>query len=45
MSSHDVGNGAIALWPGEGRIYRMGTMTAVFKADEAETDSRYSVSE
>ncbi len=45
MSSHDAGNGAIALGPGEGRIYRMGTMTAVFKADEAETDSRYSFSE
>jgi mannose-6-phosphate isomerase-like protein (cupin superfamily) len=31
--------------PGEGRIYRMPTMRAVFKADGEETANRYSVSE
>jgi mannose-6-phosphate isomerase-like protein (cupin superfamily) len=35
----------LILKPGEGRIYSCGTMTAVFKADESETNSRYSVSE
>lgn len=36
---------AIVLGPGEGRAYAMGTMRAVFKADEAETDAGYSISE
>lgn len=36
---------AIILQPGEGRKYNCGTMTAVFKADENETENRYSVSE
>lgn len=35
----------IVLGPGEGRAYAMGTMNAVFKADEAETASTYSISE
>lgn len=35
----------IVLAPGEGRAYPMGRISAVFKADEAETQSRYSVSE
>jgi len=35
----------IILAPGQGRPYPMGRISAVFKADEAETDSRYSVSE
>lgn len=35
----------IILRPGQGRSYRMGGMSAVFKADEAETASLYSVSE
>lgn len=35
---------AIILQPGEGRVYNCGTMTAVFKADENETASRYSIS-
>lgn len=35
----------IILKPNEGRTYKMGTMTAVFKADETETDCNYSVSE
>jgi mannose-6-phosphate isomerase-like protein (cupin superfamily) len=33
------------LAPGTGRQYPMGRISAVFKADGAETDSRYSVSE
>jgi len=35
----------IVLEPGAGRAYPMGRISAVFKADEAETGSRYSVSE
>jgi quercetin dioxygenase-like cupin family protein len=35
----------IVLAPGEGRRYPMGRLSAVFKADEGETESRYSVSE
>lgn len=34
----------IVLRPGEGRAYGMGRMSAVFKADDAETASRYSIS-
>ena len=36
---------ALVLAPGQGRSYPMGRMRAVFIADTAETDSRYSVSE
>jgi quercetin dioxygenase-like cupin family protein len=36
---------AIVLGPGEGRAYPMGRIAAVFKADCAETASRYSISE
>ena len=35
----------IVLAPGQGRAYPMGRIAAVFKADEDETQSRYSVSE
>ena len=35
----------IVLAPGEGRAYPMGRISAVFKADEGETESLYSVSE
>ena len=35
----------IVLGPGEGRAYALGTMDAVFKADEDETASAYSISE
>ncbi len=35
----------VVLRPGEGRQYPMGRIAAVFKADEAETGSRYSISE
>lgn len=36
---------ALILPEGEGRIYNCGTMTAIFKADENETDEKYSISE
>ena len=35
----------LVLAPGEGRSYPMGRISAVFKADEAETAGRYSISE
>jgi mannose-6-phosphate isomerase-like protein (cupin superfamily) len=35
----------IVLRPGQGRAYPMGRISAVFKADGAETKSRFSVSE
>lgn len=35
----------IVLAPGQGRLYPMGRISAVFKADGEETQSRYSVSE
>jgi mannose-6-phosphate isomerase-like protein (cupin superfamily) len=35
----------IVLAPGEGRRYAMGSLAAVFKADEAETAAGYAVSE
>lgn len=35
----------IVLAPGQGRAYPMGRISAVFKADEDETRSQYSVSE
>ncbi|MES2129559.1 MAG: GNAT family N-acetyltransferase [Pseudomonadota bacterium] len=35
----------VVLAPGQGRAYPMGQLSAVFKADEAETLSQYSVSE
>ena len=37
--------GSIVLQPGEGRKYNCGTMTAIFKADEEETQQQYSISE
>lgn len=40
-TSHDV----LILPPGQGRTYNCGMMTAVFKADENETDEKYSISE
>lgn len=36
---------ALILEAGQGRVYQSGTMTAIFKADENETDNKYSVSE
>lgn len=37
--------GGIFLGPAEGRPYTMGRISALFKADGAETASRYSISE
>ncbi|MFG6079060.1 cupin domain-containing protein [Paracoccus litorisediminis] len=45
MGERDLSDGAIYLPPGEGRAYALGSMTAVFKADEEETGARYSISE
>jgi mannose-6-phosphate isomerase-like protein (cupin superfamily) len=36
---------AVILAPGQGRAYEMGRMRAVFKADGAETQTKYSISE
>jgi mannose-6-phosphate isomerase-like protein (cupin superfamily) len=44
-SPETVSRKPIILAPGQGRAYPMGRISAVFKADEAETESRYSVSE
>jgi mannose-6-phosphate isomerase-like protein (cupin superfamily) len=41
----ELPSGAIVLPPKGGRHYDMGTLHAVFKADEGETQERYSVSE
>lgn len=35
----------VVLAPGEGRAYPMGAISAIFKADGAETGGRYSISE
>ncbi|MEP2669757.1 MAG: cupin domain-containing protein [Cyclobacteriaceae bacterium] len=36
---------SIILPPNEGRTYHCGPMTAIFKADEEETNTKYSISE
>ena len=36
---------AVILAPGQGRRYSMGRMSAVFKADLEETETKYSISE
>jgi len=36
---------ALVLAPGEGRAYPMGRISAVYKADGVETETRYSISE
>lgn len=41
----DSPRNAVVLAPGEGRAYPMGRIGAVFKADGAQTASRYSISE
>jgi mannose-6-phosphate isomerase-like protein (cupin superfamily) len=43
--THAAPPGSIVLAPQGGRMYEMGGLTAVFKADEDETKQRYSVSE
>ena len=45
MSSDTSSRKALILGPNEGRAYPMGRIGAVFKADGAETESRYSISE
>lgn len=45
MTQHSLPPGSIVLSPEQGRTYDMGFMRAVFKADGAETDDRYCVSE
>lgn len=35
----------VVLYPGEGRHYDMGAISATFKADDAETECRFSASE
>jgi mannose-6-phosphate isomerase-like protein (cupin superfamily) len=40
-----AGRRPVVLGPGEGRAYPMGPLSAVFKADGAETAERYSISE
>jgi mannose-6-phosphate isomerase-like protein (cupin superfamily) len=44
-SGSTVGRRPVVLGPGEGRVYPMGRLSAVFKADGAETEDRYSISE
>lgn len=36
---------SLILSEGQGRVYNCGTMTAIFKADEHETNEKYSISE
>lgn len=43
--AHDVDRLPVVLGPGEGRPFPMGRLSATFKADGAETASRYSISE
>jgi mannose-6-phosphate isomerase-like protein (cupin superfamily) len=44
-SDSTAGRRPVVLGPGEGRAYPMGRISAVFKADGAETGQRYSISE
>ena len=44
-SKSTAGRRPVVLGPGEGRAYPMGPLSAVFKADGAETEQRYSISE
>jgi len=45
MKHKDNSKDSLILPSGQGRVYYCGTMTAIFKADENETDEKYSVSE
>jgi quercetin dioxygenase-like cupin family protein len=45
MTHYKLPQGSIFLPPNEGRMYDLGTMHAVFKADEKETQERYCISE
>jgi mannose-6-phosphate isomerase-like protein (cupin superfamily) len=41
----DTAREGIYVPPGEGRVYEMGRITSIFKADGTETANRYSISE
>ncbi len=43
--SSPVPRKAVVLAPGKGRVYPMGRISALFKADRSETADRYSISE
>lgn len=45
LNTHKSANAVLLLKAGEGRKYNCGKTTAIFKADNDETDMRYSVSE
>lgn len=45
MNDSNSKSKSLVLQPGEGRIYEMGSIKAVFKADNEETGEKYSVSE
>lgn len=45
MKKAEATRNPVVVPPGEGRVYPMGRMRAVFKADLGETAGRYSVSE
>ena len=45
MKSSNSKKEIILLKKEQGRTYNLGPMTAIFKADEDETDNKYSVSE
>jgi mannose-6-phosphate isomerase-like protein (cupin superfamily) len=45
VSGSETGRVPVVLGPGEGRAFPMGRLSAVFKADGAESDHRYSISE
>ncbi|MDF9799404.1 mannose-6-phosphate isomerase-like protein (cupin superfamily) [Catalinimonas alkaloidigena] len=45
MKHQDNHTDALILPYGKGRVYNCGTMTAIFKADENETNEKYSISE
>jgi mannose-6-phosphate isomerase-like protein (cupin superfamily) len=45
MADLNLSEGAIFLPAGAGRIYDMGKMQAIFKADEEETKEQYCISE
>jgi mannose-6-phosphate isomerase-like protein (cupin superfamily) len=45
MKPNHKATSTIILKEKEGRVYKMGSMTAIFKADNEETNKKYSVSE
>ncbi len=45
MKSKNKESDVLLLPPGQGRAYHCGKMTAIFKADENETNEKYSISE